>query len=128
MLREVRIAFRTLLRDPLFTLASIASLALGIGANTAIFSLLDAVVWRRLPVPRPERLVRVTLSTASGARPVPWDFYKALEHDPQLFAGVFLRVADGISFSSGGRAERVVADFVSGRYFSSLGVKPAVGR
>jgi predicted permease len=129
MYQDLRLAFRTLFRRPLFTLAAVTSLALGIGANTVVFSLMDAVVWRPLPVRHPEQLVQIAINNVEGERrPLPWAVCSELRAQNGLFAGVFTRNADGVTFQTDGEAERVVAESVSSNYFSVLGVKAAAGR
>ena len=133
--RDLSYAVRTLRRSPGFTSVALLSLALGIGANTAIFSLVDAVYWRPLPVSHPEQLVRIGLTDtldAEGRQRVgglmPFRF--AGLHDPlaAVFAGVITRTRDGVSLTVDGVTERIVPDAVSPNYFAVLGVPAAHGR
>jgi predicted permease len=133
--RDLAYAVRMLRRSPAFTCVALLSLGLGIGANTALFSVVDALFWRPLPVREPERLVHVsltdTLTREERARVgylpafplVPEDFAQA--HD--VFSGAVTAAADGVALSIGGVTERVMADAVSGNYFEVLGVKPFLG-
>ncbi len=126
---DLRFALRILFQRRLFTLASISCLALGIGANTAVFSLMNAVIWRDLPVKAPEQLVRVATGSPDGTlRRVPWVLFDQLRDQRHVFAGVFARSVDGVSLTIDGRTERVVAEIVSGSYFSVLGVEGTLGR
>ncbi len=131
----LRYALRNLRRSPVFTTVAILSLALGIGANTAIFSLLDQVLLRTLPVRNPRELV--ALAPVSGAfrgssrcdlTCLSYPAYRDLLDRNQVFNGILARWRLALSFSSGDRTERVRAELVSGNYFDVLGVTPAVGR
>ena len=144
ILQDLRFAFRQLTKTPGFTLVALLSLALGIGANTAIFTLLNAVLLRPLPVPQPERLVLFgegkQVGSTSGlpngtVQLVSYPFYKAFTKDftaqTSLFSG--LAAVSSIQFGShisvaGGEAERIHIDLVSGSYFNVLGVPAALGR
>jgi predicted permease len=128
-------ALRNLRRSPVFTTVAILSLALGIGANTAIFSLLDQVLLRTLPVKNPRELV--TLYPAPGpfqgssrcdTSCMSYPAYRDLRDRNQVFTGILARWAMALSFSSGDRTERVRAELVSGNYFDVLGLNPALGR
>jgi predicted permease len=115
---------------------ALLSLGLGIGANVALFSVMDALLWRPLLVHEPERLVHIALRdtltreerSRVGYLPafplVPEDFASARD----VFSGVFTTVADGVALSVGGVTQRVMADAVSGNYFEVLGVPPFLGR
>jgi predicted permease len=134
--RDLAYAVRTLKRSPAFTCVALLSLGLGIGANVALFSVVNALFWRPLPVSEPERLVRVSLHdelapeerSRVGFLPgfplVPEDFAQARD----VFSGALTTVADGVASSFGGVTQRVMADAVSGNYFEVLGVKPFLGR
>jgi predicted permease len=126
---DLRYALRGLRRSPGFSLTALLALALGIGSNTVMFSTLESVLWRPLPVKAPDQLVRVSISLVKGGTEtdVPFSFARRLR-DSGVFAGLVNASADGISFSNGGRAERIVAEFVSPDYFGVLGVKPFLGR
>jgi hypothetical protein len=132
--REIRYAGRTLLRSPGFTTAAVLSLSLGIGATTGIFSLVDQVLLRRLPVPEPERFVH--LAWRGNALAVGWGlgfqmsypFCRDLQEQHQFFDGVFCRHPTTVNFSTGQQHEPVPAEIVSGSYFPVLGIRPELGR
>ncbi len=127
--QDLRYGWRILLRSPGFTLVAVLSLALGIGANTAIFTALDAILWRPLPIADPHRLVEITATRTKG-RPrvsLPAAIASQLQRS-SAFDGVMARSADGLSFAYDGRAERVTGEFVSPNYFEFLGVSPAIGQ
>jgi predicted permease len=136
MLNDVRFAFRTLRRAPVFTAVVVLSLALGIGANTAIFSLLDQVLLRSLPVRDPARLVVLHtpgpfpgMSTADNRESVfSYPLYKDLRDRANGFEGVIARAGAPVSVSDGGTSERAGAELVSGNFFQVLGVQAVVGR
>jgi predicted permease len=133
--RDIRYAGRTLSRSPGFTATALVSLALGIGANAAVFSLVDQVLLRRLPVKQPERLVHLdwngnSLSTAqwgTGNR-MSYLLCLDLQAQQQFFDGVFCRYPTGVNLSMGQAQELVDAEIVSGSYFPVLGIIPALGR
>src|SRR5512140_1533609 len=132
----LRSAVRTLRRAPLFSAVAVASLALGIGANTAIFSLLDQVLLRSLRVADPARLVAFHVSNVfpgdanadSNETVFSYPLYKDLRDRSQAFDGVIARASAPVSLSDGGAAERAQAELVSGNLFQVLGVMPALGR
>jgi len=131
-----RYALRSLARSPLFAGAAILSLALGIGANTAIFSLFDQVMLRSLPVESPRELVILhteyqapgwmTADNMLGSFSYP--MYRDLRDRSKVFSGVIARTGTGVNFSEGGETERIGAEIVSGNYFPVLGVHAALGR
>ncbi len=136
MAHDLRFALRTLRRSPLFTATAVLSLALGIGANTAIFSLLDQVLLRLLPVREPHRLVvlhyadhlpgRATSDTHESVFPYP--LYKEVRDRNQVFEGLIARAWAFVTVADGGSAERVRAELVTGNFFQVLGVQPMLGR
>src|SRR5438552_691141 len=130
MLADVRYALRGFHRSPGFALAAIVSLALGIGANTAIFSLVNAVLLRTLPVREPNRLVIFTLSTPdpfAGSMISP-AVYRQIQENNTVLDG-FAAVKNPQTILSGGAAgETVNGQAVSGNYFETLGVGAAIGR
>src|SRR5687767_13964334 len=130
---DVRLAVRSLGRSPLFATVAILSLALGIGANTAIFTLIDQIALRKLPVAAPEQLVMLyqqgahngsNMSTRMHSYPMYQDFQKRAEPLAELLC----RRLVAASVSVDNQTERLEAEIVSGNYFTMLGVKPAVGR
>jgi predicted permease len=130
---DLRFALRSLRRSPLFTLVAVASLALGIGANTAIFTLIDQLMLRLLPVAQPDQLVMVWTSgphsgSNRGSRAASYPMYQDFQQKAQAFASVFCRFGTSASLSFSGQTERVDAELVSGNYFQALGVRPAIGR
>ena len=132
--RDVRLGVRTLRYSRGFTITALLSLALGIGANAGIFSLLDQVLLRRLPVPAPERLVQLAwngtpVGVSYGAgRLVSYPLCRDLGGQDAIFEDVLCRHPTGVNFSTGGEHEPIPAEIVSGAYFDVLGVRPAIGR
>jgi predicted permease len=126
--QDLRYGVRMLVKNPGFTTIAILTLALGIGANTAIFTLLDKVLIRQLPVEQPHQLVTF-VEDASGE---PGDFsylrYAELRDRNEVLSGLVAYWQCPFSLSDGGQSERVIGQIVSGNYFDVLGVRPAVGR
>jgi predicted permease len=133
LLSDLRLALRGLRRSPLFAAVAILSLALGIGANTAIFTLIDQILLRKLPVSHPEQLVMLYqegahMGSNMGQRMHSYPLYKDLQQKAEPLSEVLCRRLVPASVSVGDETERVQAEMVSGNYFTMLGVKPAVGR
>ena len=133
MFQDLRYALRTLATAPAFTFVVVLTLALGIGANTAIFSLTDQVLLRLLPVKAPDRLVMLdgpgafqgrTFNTATFSYPM----YRDFRDQNTVFDGVLARFPAPITLMADGQAERVSGELVSGNYFDVLGVRAHVGR
>jgi predicted permease len=127
-LRDLRYALRTLARARTFTLVAVISLALGIGANVAIFSLFNALMLRSLPVSHPEQLASIYRTGGWGSGISSYPLYLAVRERKDLFEGVLAR--SGVMRVRLGKdsAEFVNREFVSGDYFQTLGVRPALGR
>ena len=130
---DVRLAIRSLGRSPLFATVAILSLALGIGANTAIFTLIDQIVLRKLPVTAPEQLVMLYQQGAHngsnmGTRMHSYPMYQDFQKRAEPLAELLCRRLVAASVSIDNQTERLEAEIVSGNYFTMLGVKPAVGR
>ena len=130
---DVRYALRVLTKNPVFTVVAVLTLALGIGANTAIFTLLDQVLLRLLPVKDPQQLVLLTMrghhyGNNWGGNAISHPMFRDFQSHNQVFSGMFCRFPTGVSLMSGGQAEPVDAELVSGTYFSVLGVTAAIGR
>ena len=130
MLADIRYALRGFHRSPAFTLVAILSLALGIGANTAIFSLVNAVLLRTLPVREPSRLVIFTLSTPdrfTGSEISP-TLYQQIRDKNTVLEGFAAMANRSMTLSGDGIAERVEGQAVSGNFFKTLGVSAVIGR
>ena len=140
MLHNLKVAFRMLAKNPFVTLVAVVSLALGIGANAAIFSLFEEVVLRTLPVPEPERLVffeapgpKQGSTSCNQAGSCDAIFSHPMFRDleavrPSPFEGIAGHFQQGVNLSLGEETIRATAEFVSGSYFPVLGIEAAVGR
>src|SRR4029077_2167909 len=138
MLQDIRYALRQLRKSPGFTITVILTLALGIGANAAVFTLFDQVLLRMLPVERPKDLVRFewtgafrgSMSSFGGDdhNYFSYPMYKDLRDQNQIFTGILAADKAQIGVSWRGQAESADAEVVSGNYFQLLGLKPSVGR
>src|SRR3954452_2166640 len=131
--QDIRYALRTLVKAPAFTVVVILTLALGIGANTAIFSLTDQVLLRMLPVKAPQQLVLLDGPGAFRGRTFnnstfSYPMYRDFRDQNTVFDGVIARFPTPLTLLTGGQAERVQGDLVSGNYFDVLGVHAQVGR
>ena len=153
LLRDVRYAWRGLTRAPLFTIVALTSIALGIGANTAIFTLVDEVLLRMLPVKSPEQLVlfsgaRNHYGNNMGGNMLSFPMYEDFRDNfvdrgklprvslpvdnaaphPAMFSGMFARRTTAMNVGIDGQTERVPGEMVSGTFFQVLGVGAALGR
>jgi predicted permease len=133
LVQDLRYAIRTLAKNPSFTLIAVATLALGIGANTAMFSLLDQVVLRLLPVRHPEQLVIVRetgnhYGNSFGPNTISWPMFEDLRDNNQVFSSMFCRFPATVTIGYGDRSAQISAELVSASYFSTLGVEAALGR
>jgi predicted permease len=156
LVQDIHLSFRLLAKSPGFTFVAVASLALGIGANTAIFTLINQVLLRSLPVSHPEQLVTFTVSSSSGVAGgidlgdfglFPWYFARQLQSNPGPFQqiaayGSFsdkisIRIPQTAGLESGltsrtpaisAPAILAPANLVSGNYFSTIGAQPLIGR
>ena len=122
--QDVRYAIRAARSSPAIAAVAIVSLALGIGANTAIFSLIDAVMLKSLPVSHPEELVQVTMGPQFFSNPI----WEQIRDRQDVFSGVFAYGRWSFNLAPGGEVRPVNGQFVSGQYFDTLGVRAAVGR
>jgi predicted permease len=133
LFQDVRFALRTFAKSPLFVSVAVLSLAFGIGANTAIFTLTDQVLVRTLPVRNPEQLVLLSAvgrhyGSNRGWNRISYPMYQDFRDHNTVFSGMFCFIETEMSLSYGGRTERVSGELVSGNYFPVLGVKAAMGR
>src|SRR5215471_9137613 len=131
--QDLRYGFRMLRKSPLFTVVAVLTLAFGIGANTAIFSLMDQVLLQLLPVKHPEQLVLVAqrgirFGDSWGDNDISYPMYRDFRDGNQVFSGMFCRFPTSISLGYGDRTERVSAELVSGSYFPVLSVTAIIGR
>jgi predicted permease len=127
--RDLVYAIRWLRRSPVFTFTALASLALGIGLNTAIFSLIDAVMLRSLAIERPTELEEAVIADGQAERAVfSYPVFRELRAHNAVFSGLFARVVTPASLVAGDRADRGVIEVASGNYFRTLGVRPLMGR
>ena len=133
MRNDLRYALRTLAHAPLVSVVAILSLALGIGANTAIFSLLHQVLLRSLPVHDPERIALLhfegdrngTTSSDSIASVWSYPMYRELRDRNRCFTGLIARSSAPATVIFNQQAEQARAEIVSGNFFKVLGVRPA---
>jgi predicted permease len=128
MIHDLRYALRALLKSPGFTLVALLTLALGIGANTALFSVIDAALLRPFPYPEPDRIVRVfSMARGSENSVSPADFFD-WQAMTRSFTGLAAVNAISMASSGEGPAEQVPGETVTGDFFRILGVQPALGR
>ncbi|MGH7637160.1 MAG: ABC transporter permease, partial [Gemmatimonadaceae bacterium] len=138
-MRNVKLAFRTLFKTPFVTTVAALSLALGIGANPAIFSIFDEMLRRPLPVFQPERLVNISTPgvmfgsnscNQAGSCQEVWSYpmFRDVEKNPGLFGGIAGHVLFGVNVSFEGQTLNTDGLQVSGRYFQVLGLQPLLGR
>jgi putative ABC transport system permease protein len=129
LIKDLRHGVRTLLRQPGFTVVAVITLALGIGANTAIFSLVNAVLLRALPFQNPERLVSVGKAAGEGGLPGLAGFqYLAWKEKSTTFDGVAAYSDNNFNLIGNGEPERISCAQVTASLFPTLGVPPLVGR
>jgi predicted permease len=132
--RDLRHAARSLVHSPIFALTSLLTLAICIGANTALFSIVDAVLLRPLPYPHPERLGEVLTHSDAKGNGADEDsqngqtWFLLRDHGRTFDAAVSSGLASGINFSTNGRAEYVQQERVGAGYFRLLGIAPRLGR
>jgi putative ABC transport system permease protein len=136
-LQDVKYAFRTVSKSPAFSAVAIATLALGIGANAAIFALVDRVMLRALPVKNPAELVLLrspgpssghTWSDSDAATSFSYPMYRDLRDRSSVFSGLIGVFPFDVSLAAGGRTERAAGELVTGNYFQVLGIASSGGR
>ena len=136
--QDIRYGLRMLAKNPGFTAVAVLTLALGIGANTGIFSVFRQVLLQRLPVPHPEQLVllyapgvrsgHIQSDEADGSESFSYPMYVDLRDQNRVFSGLAAKANYHVSVAFRGQTERAEAEIVSGNYFDTLGVRPALGR
>jgi putative ABC transport system permease protein len=133
---DARFGVRLLRLNPIFAMTAILSLALGIGANTAIFQLIDAVRLRTLPVPRPQEIVRIAIDGRHGASgsftsrypDLTYAQWQQIRAQQESFSSMLAWGPNQFNISPGGEVHNVQGLWVSGEFFSTLGVEPVLGR
>src|SRR5438477_8656398 len=128
-MNDLRYAFRQLLKNPGFTAVAVLTLALGIGANTAIFSLVNAVLLRPLPYPEPGQLVQLRADRpGSPSTFIGSATFVEVKAQSQSLARIAAYSGGDMTLTGAGPAERIVSGTVTADFFPLLGVQPAVGR
>lgn len=137
LVRNTRYALRQMRKAPISSAIIVLSLVLGIGLNTAIFSLADQTLMRGLPVEAPERLAQLDwngyfVNSGNGSvgygSLIPFPLYRQLRAENDVFTDLFARMSTEVHAAIGDAVEPMVAEVVTGSYFSTLGVTPALGR
>ncbi|HXN71680.1 MAG TPA: ABC transporter permease [Candidatus Acidoferrales bacterium] len=131
LMQDIRYGARMLLRNPGFMIVAVITLALGIGANTAIFSMVDGILLRPLPVKDPAEITVVAYQQHKGS--IQTQFSVAAYRDirsqsSEVFSDVFAYQISLDGLSVDGKADRIMTNYVSGNFFSALGIKPELGR
>jgi predicted permease len=131
--KDIQFSLRAFRKSPVFTVVALLSLALGIGANTAIFTLLDQVLLRLMPVKNPQELVLLGRKGSQygsnwGDHALSYPMYRDIKANNSVFTAMFCRFGYVISLGLNGTTERTTGELVSGTYFPALGVGAAIGR
>ena len=124
-MNDLKFALRQLLKNPGFTTVAVLTLALGIGANTAIFTLVDAVLLKLLPVQDPQELVELGRDSATSFS---YPIFLQFRERSRSFNGMLTVSKTPLRLTGDGEAETVEGQFASGNYFSLLGVRAWAGR
>ncbi|HXW55047.1 MAG TPA: ABC transporter permease [Candidatus Cybelea sp.] len=132
LVQDIRYGIRTLLRNPGVTIVAALTLALGIGATTALFSMVENVLLRPLPYPQPDRLVQISnnyLPTVSSIGLSPGDF-RDWQRQAKSFSamGAYVSISQGFNLTGDGQSERIEASYASASFFPLLGIRPVFGR
>src|SRR5436309_8115125 len=133
LLQDVLFAIRSFRKSPVFSLVAVLSLALGIGANSAIFTLIDQLILRLLPVQHPERVVLLAgrgrhYGGNNGMNALAYPMYQDLRDRNQVFSAMMCRYRVPCVIGVQSKTEVVGGELVSGNYFPLLGVRAAAGR
>src|SRR5271157_3647752 len=133
VLQDFRYSLRSLRKSPVFLAVAVLSLALGVGANTAIFTLINQLILQPLPVKHPEQLGMLAgrgkhYGGNWGPDRISYPMYQEIRDKNEVFSGMFCTYPATVSASFEGRTELIGADLVSGNFFPVLGVGAAVGR
>ena len=131
LLKDIRFGLRMLLKSPALTAILVITLALGIGANTAIFSIVNGFLLRPLPVTAPEQIVVLPIQQKDaplGSAGFSYPGFLDYRQQADAFSEIFGVTLSSVQFTADGRSDQIYVNYVSGNFFSSLGVKPAWGR
>jgi predicted permease len=131
LLQDIRYGVRMLMRNPGFLFVAVVTLALGIGANTAIFSIIDGLLLRPLPVQNPAQLTVLAFQQQKGNIQAQFsqpDYRDIRSQSTEVFSEVFAYQIGLDGLSVDGKADRIVTNYVSGNFFTGLGIKPRLGR
>jgi putative ABC transport system permease protein len=132
LVHDLRFAARSFLKTPGVTIAAVLSIALGIAATTTVFTLVNAVLFRPMPVPHPEQLVALYTTEPTSLYPSAFSFPEYLDYREaagDVFSDLFVHSGRSLGFSARGeKSELVWGELVTGNYFAGLGVVPAAGR
>src|SRR5262245_33297159 len=129
--QDLRYAIRTFLKAPGFTLIAVLSIALGIAANTSIFTLVNGVLFKPMPVAQPDRLVALYTTEPGSKYPGEFSYpdYKYYRDNNRSFTDLFIHSGISVSLkNSNDKAELIWGELVTGNYFTGLGVAPSIGR
>ncbi|HKE55790.1 MAG TPA: ABC transporter permease, partial [Pyrinomonadaceae bacterium] len=134
LVQDLRYAFRLLVKQPGFTAVAVLTLALGIGANTAVFTLVNAVLLRMLPVAKPQELVELTATQKTGRAIISFPMYRDIMARQQVLTDIFATAGETplrLTAPQGNESvelDNIRTDFVTANYFAVLGLQPAAGR
>ncbi|MGH9791410.1 MAG: ABC transporter permease, partial [Candidatus Acidiferrales bacterium] len=125
--QDIRYGLRRLAKTPAFSLVVVLTLALGIGANTAVFSVVNSFLLRPLPLPNPEQLTVVGIAHEGNLDPHPISYLDFIDYrkSAEVFSGMAGYLIGSVGLSDAERAERATVCFVTSNYFSMLGVEPS---
>src|SRR5262245_39580725 len=134
LVQDLRYAFRLLVKQPGFTAVAVLTLALGIGANTAVFTLVNAVLLRMLPVSKPQELVELNATQKTGRAIISFPMYRDIRARQLVLTDIFATAGETpvrLTIPHGGESvelDNIRTDFVTANYFRVLGVQPVLGR
>ena len=130
LMQDIRFGVRMLIKNPLVTIVAIVTLALGIGANTAIFSAVNGLLLRPLPVPTADRLTVIAeqVKGIDVGAPISYLDYRDLREQAHGFSDILAYDLSGVGMEADGNTEALLISYVTGNYFTGLGLQPAYGR